>query len=748
MTRAVIGRILATSLYQAISELLPIRVEFYESWLSPKGFQARRVYVSGVRAVFSFLRREPGGFDPVVRRAGALAAYWMFDELPPIRRRLLQALPRALRFRAALALAKDLVRETWDQSAVKIRWRREASTLTITRSIFCDVREAAPLALCGFYAAGLETCLRRLDLEAEVRIERCQARDGGACTLVVTSSAAPAAAVPGARSLVLALLIAGGAAAAAIAQSPSPAVAERVLVMPFDNVSKQPRLAWLGEGASILVADNLRARGVDAMTRDERLRAFDRFQVPPLAALSRATVIRIGELVGAGDVIVGAIGVEGDALVLRGRRIHLDSGRLGAEVTVRGAPGAAADLFAELTARIWAGEPAGAAAPRTTDGPGPARAAVPMAAFEAYVKGLLADVPASQVALLTRAIQLAPDYGAARIALAKVHAGAENFRGAIDALAPIGDASPFWIEGALLTAVAQIRLRDYPAAWSTLTALHARAPSALVLNNMGIVRLRWPAAPGTAGQAAWYFSQARTLDPLDPDYLFNLGYAYWLDGDPEAAGYWLREAVRLSPTDASAHALLAQALHAGGHAAEAARELTLAQRLSSAFDGLELKSGAAAAPKGLERLKEALEPPRAGRIDAVLEMVGQREQRDLARFYLDRGRRLFDGENDHEAETELTRALYLSPYDAEAHLLLGRIYLRTGRLREAIDALKVSIWSQDTAPARVALAEAYLEAHDATAALAEVHRALVLDPGSLHAQKLLERLRQMSRAQL
>src|SRR5512137_2574894 len=97
MATAVIGRVLATSLYQAITEQLPLRVEFYESWLSPKGFKARRVYVSGVHAVFSFLRHEDGAYGPVVRRAGDLAAGWLFDELPPIRRRLMLALPRALR---------------------------------------------------------------------------------------------------------------------------------------------------------------------------------------------------------------------------------------------------------------------------------------------------------------------------------------------------------------------------------------------------------------------------------------------------------------------------------------------------------------------------------------------------------------------------------------------------------------------------------------------------------------------------
>ena len=49
--------------------------------------------------------------------------------------------------------------------------------------------------------------------------------------------------------------------------------------------------------------------------------------------------------------------------------------------------------------------------------------------------------------------------------------------------------------------------------------------------------------------------------------------------------------------------------------------------------------------------------------------------------------------------TELARAIYLSPYEAEAHLLLGRIYLRTGETAAAIDAFKIALWSQETAEA-------------------------------------------------
>src|SRR4029077_1966497 len=107
----------------------------------------------------------------------------------------------------------------------------------------------------------------------------------------------------------------------------------------------------------------------------------------------------------------------------------------------------------------------------------------------------------------------------------------------------------------------------------------------------------------------------------------------------------------------------------------------------------------------------------------------------------DRGRRLFEQENDREAALELNRAIYLSPYEAEAHLLLGRIHLRGGRVLEAIDALKISLWSDETAQAHVALGEAYLASKNSAGARAEAERALVLDPNAADARKLLERSR-------
>jgi len=78
---------------------------------------------------------------------------------------------------------------------------------------------------------------------------------------------------------------------------------------------------------------------------------------------------------------------------------------------------------------------------------------------------------------------------------------------------------------------------------------------------------------------------------------------------------------------------------------------------------------------------------------------------------------------------------------AEAHLLVGRIHLRNGRVRDAVDALKISLWSAETAEAHLVLAKAYVQEKEPQTARAEAERALVLDPASPDAKRLLEQLK-------
>src|SRR5947208_8765347 len=98
--------------------------------------------------------------------------------------------------------------------------------------------------------------------------------------------------------------------ASAHAQSPV-SVGARQLVMPFENATHEPRFNWLAEGSAVALTDDLTALGAQALSRDDRLRALDRLRVPSVATLSEATIIRIGQVVGAAQVIVGSFDVKG-----------------------------------------------------------------------------------------------------------------------------------------------------------------------------------------------------------------------------------------------------------------------------------------------------------------------------------------------------------------------------------------------------------------------------------------------------
>src|SRR5205809_2156896 len=390
----------------------------------------------------------------------------------------------------------------------------------------------------------------------------------------------------------LLLALSTQAPAAAAGAEPSD---RRILVMPFENVTRNSRIFWLSEAAALVLADDLNALGADAITRDERRHAFERLQVPPAAALTDATVIRIGQLVGAAQVIVGSLELDNEILTVRARTIALEAGRVQTSAVERGAIGDLFSIFDRLARRIAPG------APKTTDEA--ARQHPPLPVFEDYIKGLLADTPATAIGYLTAALKRQPTFDRARLALWDVYEEQGDHEHALEAVRPVAPNSPLARRAQFLAALSQLNAKHYEEAFTSFKALADARPTATVLNDLGVVQLRRGVVTPQSGQATYYFSKAAELDAEDSDYFFNLGYAYWIARDPQAAIYWLREAVRRNPADGDAHFVLAAALASSGSATEAARESELARRLSAAYEPSKRRGGDAF-PNGLERPKD------------------------------------------------------------------------------------------------------------------------------------------------
>ena len=187
MRDAVVGRVLVASLHQGISDILPTRLAFYESWLHAEGLRDGTIGLAPLYAVLSFLRQE--GEDPYARIttcAGEYAADWTVDGLSRPRRAITRALPRRLRTRLALRIARELVHGTYGGSRGVVSMRQGGATIDSRSSIFCGVREPSPAPLCGFYKAAFARLLARFDLPAVLEITSCRGTGSGGCFVAIT----------------------------------------------------------------------------------------------------------------------------------------------------------------------------------------------------------------------------------------------------------------------------------------------------------------------------------------------------------------------------------------------------------------------------------------------------------------------------------------------------------------------------------------------------------------------------------
>ena len=221
------------------------------------------------------------------------------------------------------------------------------------------------------------------------------------------------------------------------------------------------------------------------------------------------------------------------------------------------------------------------------------------------------------------------------------------------------------------------------------------------------------AAPSSASETAVaYFRAATQADNTDWGSVLQSRLRGWLQERPD-------ERHQLASRNSAPQSGRRRgSLRAGRRAANKwlappkAREKELARRLSSDYAEWDAKqAGRNEVPRGLERIKTDVDVPASLRVERrswrwssatsaispgfISRPAGGRPSRARPRGHIG-----------------AASAVYLAPYDAAAHLLLGRVYLRSGRTDEAIDEFKIAIWSDDTVASHLALADAYTRARD------------------------------------
>ncbi len=186
MRESDIGRVLVASLHQAIGDILPTRVGFYENFLVVDALRAGTIGLAPLSAVLSFLRQEGDEYERVMTTAGTSAAEWTVESMGPFERSTIASAPAWLRARLVLRAARQLVRRSCEQSRASSRYRRGIARVELTNSVFCAVREPAQRPLCGYYAAAFSRLLALFELPVAAAVVRCRGRGEGSCVLTLS----------------------------------------------------------------------------------------------------------------------------------------------------------------------------------------------------------------------------------------------------------------------------------------------------------------------------------------------------------------------------------------------------------------------------------------------------------------------------------------------------------------------------------------------------------------------------------
>ena len=184
MSEARIDRLLAAALHQAIADLLPMRLDFYESYLRPRGWREDAVNLAPITAVLSFLRHEdPGTHDAVMVQAARYAGDWWMLRQPWHVRRGGRLLPVPLRLRQIGRLAKQHFEQAYRGTKVRVRVRRRQLELEVRGSIFCSSRAAGTAPQCRYYLAFVEHLVADDRFVSTGTLTACRALGGEACVV-------------------------------------------------------------------------------------------------------------------------------------------------------------------------------------------------------------------------------------------------------------------------------------------------------------------------------------------------------------------------------------------------------------------------------------------------------------------------------------------------------------------------------------------------------------------------------------
>jgi tetratricopeptide (TPR) repeat protein/TolB-like protein len=519
------------------------------------------------------------------------------------------------------------------------------------------------------------------------------------------------------------------------------------LVFPFQNSGPSSRLDWLSEGLEELTIQGLSSAGEQVYSHSWRLGELERYGIPTTAKLSRATMLHVAEDLDADFVVFGSFNFDGKNLTIDSRLLRVNPAALLPPLHESGPLETVMDLHTRLMWRMLSQNDPGY--PLSLTEFSQMHKTVRLDAFEHYARGLIANEDETRVRELREAVRLEPEWVEPNYALGEAYFTKRDCVSALPSYAKVPQTHDRYLEALFSIGVCRLSMNQPDQAEEAFATLQIllRGSSAPgvdfpeVLNNLAIAKAR----QNKLAAAQEDLKRASALDPDEDDYPFNLGLIAIRQGDFIGAATLFREASHREPDIPEDRSLLVAALEKAGKQEEADQERNAALEAFGpngvTTTHLDAKNDSLT---HLERVTTEIDPEtlryEMASAEARAATGGQQEARDTPATHLRRARQELSGGQLDAAEREYHVTLATDKGNATAHLGLGEIARRQGRLDDAVKELLASLEGRDSAVVRTTLARVYLEQKKPVFARAEVERALKLAPNYTEAKQLLEHL--------
>jgi tetratricopeptide (TPR) repeat protein len=553
-------------------------------------------------------------------------------------------------------------------------------------------------------------------------------------------------------SLLLAVLLAAGATARAQeptdTKPPEPAEAHGrlLLVLPFENRSGIGNLDWMSEAFPDILNRRLNSAGFLTIGRGDRLYAFDHLGLPGNLEPTRATAIRIAQMLDADYVIFGHYALGGQDKAAPGAAsaagstppghptnnqvqataeiLDLTALKLGPALSESGTMDRLPDMINRLAWQVTRQIDPGYGVEEQTFVA--ADRDLPEGAFQDYLQGVVGDSIQQDIEDLADALKLDPQFTPALLALGRAYFSDQDYDQAAATLGRVPQDNRNALEAEFYRGLAFFYTGNYKEAEDAFAFVSNQLPLPEVVNNEGVAESR------RGKDAGALFQQAVEADPRDPDYHFNLAVALAHRGDKAGAEKEVEEALKLHPQDDEAQQFVAQ-LKAPpapdpdpGHAIP--DQQGPLERIKRGYSEAGFRQ-AAFELEQVQQMRLASLPP-TQRAEALVKDGDQFFQRGLVL----------------EAEREYREALAADAQSALAHAGLAAVRERDGDQDSARQEAHASIRLKPNVPAYLVLARLDLQANQLGAAAGDVGDALKVDPANANAKGMKMALAQRGQA--